>query len=162
MTYQIRAAVPADLEPMLVLFPRLAAFDLPPERSAEDLWRGDAELLKVWSTGAVPQCLVYVAVGGDSEILGITIVQLRSELLSNRPSAHIEALVVHGDAEGRGIGRALMVAAEEGARARGAESLTLHVFSTNTRARALYERLGYAGELIRYIKHLAPDGQEAE
>ena len=55
-----------------------------------------------------------------------------------------------------------MVAAEEGARARGAESLTLHVFSTNTRARALYERLGYAGELIRYIKHLAPDGSAAE
>ena len=40
-------------------------------------------------------------------------------------------------------------------RARGARSMSLHVFSTNMRARAVYERLGYDGELMRYIKRLA-------
>ena len=55
-------------------------------------------------------------------------------------------------AEGRGVGRALLDAAEARALEEGAEFMTLHVLSANTRARALYERCGYAGELLRYIK----------
>jgi ribosomal protein S18 acetylase RimI-like enzyme len=95
-----------------------------------------------------------VAVGPDGTILGVAIARLREELLSHAPSAHLEALAVRDDAEGQGIGRALMQAMEQEVQAHGADSMTLHVFSTNTRARAVYERLGYAGELIRYIKHL--------
>jgi ribosomal protein S18 acetylase RimI-like enzyme len=33
--------------------------------------------------------------------------------------------------------------------------MTLHVFANNERARSVYERTGYAGELLRYVKHLA-------
>ncbi len=33
--------------------------------------------------------------------------------------------------------------------------MTLHVFGANVRARGMYEKLGYDGELIRYIKELA-------
>src|SRR4051794_29582575 len=36
MSYQIRPATPADLDQILELFPRLAAFELPANRSAED------------------------------------------------------------------------------------------------------------------------------
>jgi len=32
--------------------------------------------------------------------------------------------------------------------------MTLHVFASNARARGLYERCGYTGELLRYIKQL--------
>jgi ribosomal protein S18 acetylase RimI-like enzyme len=154
MTYQLRPATPADVDRILELFPRLAAFDLPDKRSAEDLWRGDAELLRAWSTGAAPQCLVYVAINVEQAIVGIAMAQLREELLSHEPSAHLEVLVVRDDAEGQGIGKALIQAIEQAVRDLGARSVTLHVFASNTRARAVYERLGYAGELIRYIKHL--------
>lgn len=154
MTYMIRQATALDAEAIVALFPRLAAFSLPPERSPEDLWRGDAELLVRWSTGAAPQCLVSVAVGPDQAILGAALVQLREELLSHDPSAHLEVLVVRADAEGRGIGQRLIEDAERTVRAHGARSLTLHVFSRNSRARAVYERLGFTGELIRYIKYL--------
>ena len=154
MSHQIRPATPADLDQILELFPRLAAFDLPPNRSAEDLWRGDAELLRLWSTGRVPQCLVFVAVDPEQAILGIAMAQLREELLSHEPSAHLEVIVVRDDAEGQGIGKALIQTIEQAVREQGARSITLHVFVTNTRARAVYERLGYSGELIRYIKHL--------
>lgn len=36
----------------------------------------------------------------------------------------------------------------------GAESMTLHVFSANARARSVYEKAGYEDELRRCIKHL--------
>jgi ribosomal protein S18 acetylase RimI-like enzyme len=154
MTYQIRPATPDDIETMLELFPRLAAFELPRERMPEDLWRGDAELLRAWGAGQAPQCLVHVAVSDEAVLLGLAMAQLREELLSHAPSAHLEVIVVRDDAEGQGIGQALIREMEQAVRERGAASMTLHVFSTNTRARAVYERLGYMGELIRYIKHL--------
>ena len=153
MSHQIRPATPADVEPILELFPRLAAFDLPAHRSAEDLWHGDAELLRSWGAGAAPQCLVHVAVHPDHVILGIAMAQLRAELLSHAPSAHLEVLVVRDDAEGQGIGKALITSIERAVREQGARSITLHVFAANTHARAVYERLGYNGELVRYIKH---------
>jgi ribosomal protein S18 acetylase RimI-like enzyme len=48
----------------------------------------------------------------------------------------------------------LLRAAEAEAIARGAQTMTLHVFSSNKRARGFYERSGYDGELMRYIKPL--------
>jgi ribosomal protein S18 acetylase RimI-like enzyme len=42
-----------------------------------------------------------------------------------------------------GHGRAIMLAAEDVARAEGAESIALNVFGHNHAARALYEDLGY-------------------
>jgi ribosomal protein S18 acetylase RimI-like enzyme len=154
-SYHLRPATPADVDQILELFPRLAAFDLPAERVPEHLWRGDAELLRAWGAGAAPQCLVHVVVGGDQAILGVAMAQLREELLSHEPSAHLEVLVVRDGAEGQGIGQALIQSIEQGVRERGARSVTLHVFASNTRARSVYERLGYAGELIRYIKHFS-------
>jgi ribosomal protein S18 acetylase RimI-like enzyme len=127
---------------------------MPPERSAEDLWRSDAELLRRWSTGDMPQCLVFVAVDSEGSILGVAMAQLREELLSHAPSAHLEVLVVREGAEGQGIGQALIREVEQAVRAHGAQSITLHVFSSNTRARAVYQRLGFTEELIRAIKYL--------
>ena len=154
MDYAIRAGSASDVEPILALFPRLAAFAIPPERSPEDLWLGDAALLRRWSTGDAPQCLVSVAVAPDHTILGAALVQLREELLTHEPSAHLEVLVVRADAEGRGIGQRLIAETERAVRSRGARTLTLHVFSRNLRARSVYERLGFTGELVRYIKYL--------
>ncbi|HJZ47013.1 MAG TPA: GNAT family N-acetyltransferase [Roseiflexaceae bacterium] len=153
MSYQIRPATAADVDQMLELLPRLAAFDIPEHRSAEDLWRGDAELLRSWGAGQLPQCLVRVAVNDAGSILGVAMAQLREELLSHAPSAHLEVIVVRDDAEGQGIGKALIQEMEQAVREQGALSMTLHVFAANTRARAMYDRLGYSGELIRYIKY---------
>jgi ribosomal protein S18 acetylase RimI-like enzyme len=154
MDYLIRDATPTDVALILPLFPRLANFTLPERRVAEDLWQGDAELLQQWAQGAAPHCFVQVAVDTQNAILGVALVSLREELLSHTPSAHLEVLVVAEGAEGNGIGQALITEAETIARERGALSMTLHVFATNTRARQVYERLGYTGELIRYIKYL--------
>jgi len=56
---------------------------------------------------------------------------------------YLETLAVHPDAQGRGLGRALLDFADDEARRRGRSSLSLYCVRDNTRARALYVRHGY-------------------
>jgi ribosomal protein S18 acetylase RimI-like enzyme len=139
----------------MALMPRLAAFDVPESRNPVDLWRSDAAMFQRWLDGQAAECFVHVAVDGAQKILGFTLVSLRPELLSHEPSAHLEAIAVGEGAEGKGVGQALLAAAESEAKTHGALTITLHVFARNTRARDFYEKSGYDGELIRYIKELA-------
>jgi len=65
-----------------------------------------------------------------------------------RPTvARLNAIAVHPDAHGRGIGRRLLRRAEEGAKARGAVTMTLNTATTNRRARRLFEPAGYLSVL---------------
>lgn len=153
MDLTIRAATPADGEGLLALLPRLAAFDLPESRNPRHLWEGDAELVRQWIDGEAPACRIHIAVD-EQTVVGLAVVTLRPELLSKAPSAHLEALAVAAGYEGRGLGHGLLAAAEKDALEGGAESMTLHVFAVNERARGLYEKAGYLGELMRYIKPL--------
>lgn len=58
-------------------------------------------------------------------------------------SFYVNALAVRPGLRGHGIGTALMRAAQERAAAAGASELSIQVFSQNTDALRLYERLGY-------------------
>ena len=152
--YTIRAATPADGAAILELLPRLGSFTLPPGRDPQDLWRHDAALLERWMAGDAEQCLVHVAADEQGQVVGAVLTSLRAELLSETPSAHLEALAVAPGTEGQGLGRALIDVTEAAAKAAGAESITLHVFETNARARRLYEHVGYREEIIRCFKRL--------
>lgn len=154
MDFEVRDATAEEGDAMLALMPRLAEFDVPASRNAADLYRDDAILLRRWLDGK-EECLVQVAVTESQSVLGFTLVRLRPELLSHEPSAHLEAIAVEQSAEGKGVARALLDAAEANAKAKGAQTMTLHVFASNMRARNFYDRLGYDGELMRYIKDIA-------
>lgn len=67
------------------------------------------------------------------------------------PHAHLSVLAVTADAEGQGVATALLDKSVEWAKARGSDRLTLSALVTNSRARTLYERKGFAGEYIRYV-----------
>jgi len=155
MSFQIRSAVSEDGEAILALMPRLAAFNVPKSRNPVDLWRSDAAMLQRWLDGEAAECFVHVAVDDAETMLGFTLISLRPELLSHEPSAHLEAIAVGEGAESMGVGQALLAAAESEAKAQGAQTITLHVFASNARARGFYEQSGYDGELLRYIKELA-------
>ena len=60
-----------------------------------------------------------------------------------RRRAHVEALVVDERHRRAGIGTALMNAATDWARARGAVEIVLTVWAGNAAAEAFYGRLGY-------------------
>jgi len=155
MEYTIRSATAADGDAMLALLPRLSEFEIPESRNPEHLWRDDAALLRKWISDNADDCLVHVAEDNSGVIQGLTLVRLRPEALSHEPSAHLEVIAVAKEAEGKGMARALLDTAEEEAEQHGAQTMTLHVFSTNIRARRFYERSGYDGEIIRYIKPIA-------
>ncbi len=59
---------------------------------------------------------------------------------------------VEESAQGRGIGRQAMLAAEEVARSRGAHEVGLNVFGHNPRAISLYQSLGYSTVAMRMRK----------
>jgi ribosomal protein S18 acetylase RimI-like enzyme len=59
------------------------------------------------------------------------------------PLLNIHDLAVLPAQRGAGVGRALLAAAEEHARATGCCKLTLEVQEDNTPARRLYERVGF-------------------
>ncbi len=151
--YSVRPARADDRDEILALMPRLAAFDVPESRNPKHLWMSDARLLERWAEGDEDACLVHVAVEEESGVIvGLAIATLRPELLSEEPSSHLEAIAVAEGMSGKGIGRLLLDAVEDEVRARGAQSMTLHVFASNTRARDFYEKSGYHGELMRYIR----------
>jgi ribosomal protein S18 acetylase RimI-like enzyme len=60
-----------------------------------------------------------------------------------RRRAHVETLVVAARCRRRGIGRRLLVAAGDWARARGAVEIVLTAWEGNEAADAFYQRLGY-------------------
>jgi ribosomal protein S18 acetylase RimI-like enzyme len=153
--YRLRSARPEDFGVLAPLFAALADFDVPEKRNPDHLWQGDLELARRCAAGDAPQafCDVLVQETGDA-IHGFVLVSLRAEHLSGAPSAHLEAIAVHPNARRRGLGATLLAHAEQGARARGAESITLNVFERNVRARALYQANGYDEELIRCMKWL--------
>ncbi|MGW0615174.1 N-acetyltransferase family protein [Streptomyces sp. NPDC002788] len=69
-------------------------------------------------------------------------------LESNRHVRQIQGFAVAENARGRGVGRALIRAAVDDARRRGARRLTLRVLGHNTPARKLYEAEGFVVEGI--------------
>jgi GNAT superfamily N-acetyltransferase len=91
---------------------------------------------------AEPDHAVFGAESGTGSLLGWVHVCLRL-LLIDPPSAFVEGLVVERGARRRGVGRALMAAAEDWARRGGAEAVRLRSGAPRTDAHAFYRALGY-------------------
>ena len=82
----------------------------------------------------------------DRRIVGYIRLAFPTELACNAHVRQIQGLAVADEARGHGVGRALVRAAVEEARRRGARRLTLRVLGHNTPARRLYEAEGFAVE----------------
>ena len=99
---------------------------------------------------SVPSSIDGMLVAEDGgEIVGYVAVGRATRLESKRHVADIRGLAVAPDHQGRGLGRALVQAALDAARERGARKVTLRVLAPNTAARALYESCGFVVEGVR-------------
>ncbi|MGI5425332.1 N-acetyltransferase family protein [Streptomyces sp. CA-179760] len=90
-------------------------------------------------------CLVAEA--GD-RLAGYVHLGFPTPVEANRHVRQIQGLAVGEHTRGRGVGRALVRAAVDEARRRGARRLTLRVLAHNVAARGLYESEGFAVEGI--------------
>ncbi len=109
---------------------------------------------EAWPGAAFDSLLALPATSGLIDLRGGLIL-----ISTVAGEAEILTLAVHPAARRNGLGRHLLMAAIDGAAARGAMAMFLEVSDTNTPARLLYETSGFTpvGRRRRYY----PDGSDA-
>jgi GNAT superfamily N-acetyltransferase len=150
LTVSIRAAHPSDRQFVLDLADRLVSFDVPAWRPKAELIEGDRRALEQWFDVPKADEAMYIA-ELDGRAAGCAYLVTLVDYFNERPHAHLSVLAVTGEAEGKGVGTALIDKSVAWAKDRGSDRLTLSALVTNSRARALYERKGFGGEYIRYV-----------
>ena len=155
MPVPLRLALPADRESLLALTARLVDFATPAWRTPHEIAVADHAILLSALDAPGADTVVLVAGAPGTAADGFVFVSTKTDYFTHRRHAHVEVLAVAPQAQGRGVARALMAAAETWASARGDRFITLNVFDGNARARGLYARLGYLPETIHYRKDLA-------
>lgn len=95
-----------------------------------------------------PTALVLLAFDEDRAV-GAAVCFLGLSTFRAQPLLNIHDLAVLPEYRGKGVGRALLAAAEQHARQRGCCKLTLEVQEDNARARALYRRFGFEDFVVR-------------
>ena len=98
---------------------------------------------------------VLVASASHNHFLGAAVLFFRK----HSKLARVYSLATQPQARGRGVGTALLGAAERAARRRGCHALRLEVQVDNARAIRLYEKIGYV-RIGRYVKFYQ-DGTDA-
>lgn len=154
MALSIRPATPADRDFLGAMAARLADFDAPPAwRPASEIAAGDRRDL--WhALDEPPPGSELVVAELDGELAGCLHVLTKIDFFTERPHAHVSVIAVARNAEGKGVARALMTWAERWAAEQGYGHVTLNVFPANTRARTLYDRYGYAVDMLTMRKDL--------
>lgn len=147
----VRRARRGDREFVLGTARRLADFDLPEWRSSAEIVAGETRTLEGFFRRPQPGTELLVAEAAGTPA-GFALLETGRDYFDRREHAHLGILAVAREAEGLGVGSALVAAAEEWTRRRGLAKLTLNVFDRNARARALYERRGFVPETLRYVK----------
>jgi GNAT superfamily N-acetyltransferase len=145
-----RPATTADRDFVLDLAERLVSFDVPAWRPKPELVEGDRRALRQWFDAPKDDEALFVAeIHGKPA--GYAYLVTLVDYFNEQSHAHLSVLAVAADAEGKGVGSALLDRSVAWARERHSDRLTLSALVTNSRARTLYERKGFAGEYIRYV-----------
>jgi GNAT superfamily N-acetyltransferase len=104
-----------------------------------------------------------VALLAGEPAVGVAVLTLRPNVWYQGPVALLDELYVVAEHRGRGIGTALLKAAETTCRQRGSEILEINVDGEDTDARRFYERHGYTNRepnqtepQLYYSRELAP------
>lgn len=146
-------AEPSDMPFIHSLSPRLSRVPGPP-------WHGVAAMdgfqdrHMAASFAPVDGASTLIARGEDGTRLGYIHLRPGKDGVTDEPCGYISLLAVTEEAQGRGVARWLMEAAEGWARDRGYRLLSLDVFAHNRRAIEFYERGGFESETYRMVKPL--------
>ncbi|MGC4756445.1 GNAT family N-acetyltransferase [Micromonospora trifolii] len=137
---------------------RLAALTEAPGAFGSRLadWQGDGDREQRWRDRlSIPGSHNLVATLGGRPVAMSSGVPTADPLTMD-----LISMWVHPDARGRGVGDRLLDEVARWARERGADRLRLTVMPDNTRAKALYHRVGFT--LTDELGDLLPDGVSRE
>ena len=139
---------------------RLALFtDAMPEEEADEIGR--------FLSGAVSPTLhaAFVCPRLDGGLCGFVEVSIRpyADGCDTDNVGYLEAWYVDADARGRGVGRALVMAAEGWAYAQGCREMASDTDLTNFDSQASHARLGFeeVGRIVQYCKVIHPPKADA-
>jgi ribosomal protein S18 acetylase RimI-like enzyme len=149
----IRPAGGGDADFVAGLASSLLEFGSPAWEDPDALAPGFREVLAKAVHGQDARSNVLIAQGEDGTALGFVSLKVGHDVTGNE-RGHVADLAVVEGARRRGVGRALMQAAEAWARERGLPALSLDVWSTNERAIRFYRGLGYRPGSLCLIKTL--------
>ncbi len=150
----IRPARAADQVAILNLAERLAAFG-PITRPAREIAARERRALSEALDHPSPGAALLVASHPELGVVGVLLLDARRDYFTDELHGHVAILAVAREAEGQGVGRALLKAAEEWGKAVGFRRLTLAVFTANQRAKEFYARQGWQVELETHYKKLS-------
>jgi len=155
---KIRPAAATDRPVVLQLARRLAEQGTPPNRDRQQVAAADQKSIAAAMDGPSPMAELLVA-EADGQVVGFVHVKTVLDYYTQEQIGHVSDLVVASHAEGRGIGRALLEAAQSWAVGRGYSLMQLFVLPENSGARTLYEGTGYRAEWIKYVRALHASGK---
>jgi ribosomal protein S18 acetylase RimI-like enzyme len=153
-TIIIRTASHADHPFIFSLSTRLAMVAQLPGRSESELQAFQDRHMQTALGRPVSGAATLVAAMPSGPVLGFIHVEPGPDPVTAEPAGYVSMLAVVPEAEGHGIARQLMAAAEEWARAQGYRCLSLDVFASNERARRFYDLLGYDEDSVKLYKLL--------
>jgi ribosomal protein S18 acetylase RimI-like enzyme len=96
----------------------------------------------------LPQYAIFVAEDEAGQVIGLLSASQRWTLWHTGPCALIEELAVDERARRQGVGRALIQAALDWAKAQGCSEVEVSTDHDNLDAQAFYRRLGFESEAL--------------
>jgi ribosomal protein S18 acetylase RimI-like enzyme len=160
MNIHIRPFNSLDVNFIESLIPRFSEFDLPAWRQRDEIDSTNLASLKKAMETPEPDSTIYIAEDESGKPAGFLHLQIQTDYFNGEKVGYISDIAVDSSFEGQGIGRILLAKAEEWARAEGCHLLSLYVFSSNSRARKIYEKLGFNEEVTKYVKPLSKNDKE--
>jgi len=149
----IRPVAASDRQAVLQLAARLAEHGTPAGRDRRQVAAADASAIAAAMDDPSPLAVLLVA-EADGQLLGFVHARTVVDYYTQQQIGHVSDLVVAAHAQGRGLGRELLDAAQAWAAGRGYSMMQLFVLPENSGARALYEQAGYRLEWMKYVRPL--------
>lgn len=154
MTIRIRKCTPSDQEFILSLVTRFSEFNLPEWRTTTEINRTNYLALMQALDNPEDASTILIAEDENGVQAGFIHLQTQTDYFNGEKHGYISDLAVSQAFEGQGVGRMLLDTAESWTLEQGYRLLTLYVFADNTRAKGLYEKIGFQPEVVKYVKPL--------
>lgn len=151
MNIQTRPFDTTDIDFIESLIPRFSEFELPHWRTKAEIDNTNLKSLQEAMKMSHPDSAIFIAADENENRAGFIHLQLQKDYFNGGKVAYISDVAVEPNFEGRGVGRTLLEKAREWANEQECSLISLHVFANNTRARKIYEKLGFREEVIKYI-----------